>query len=297
MQMIGKNKMNISKFLIMNFILLVLLILPSNGMFSKEPNSNRIELITSNDSLICINLEDNGEDFPYYLFQFKHLKKLHILHCYYRNIPDEIKTLEDLELLRIKECYWMDYKDLFSKLKFNSKFSSLVLCDDSLEYIPDNIDNLTKLDDVNFQFNQLKSLPNKLFKISTLKSLELGYNQIDSFGIGSDTNYQITYLSLNNNHLKKIPIGLEKLQGLNSIYLDNNDSLSLRDICSLVSKLPNLKLLSIRNIGKKTGDILPDNISSLKKENLCITITGNDYDDAQIEQMKKLGLIIVYYDK
>jgi Leucine-rich repeat (LRR) protein len=297
MQVIGKNKMNISKFLIMNFILLVLLILPLNGMFSKEPNSNRIELIASNDSLICINLIDNGDDFPYYLFQFKHLKKLNILHCYYRNIPNEIKTLEDLESLRIDECYWMDYKDLFSKLRFNTKFSSLVLWDDSLEYIPDNIDNMTKLEDVDFRYNQLKSLPNKLFKITTLKSIYMDYNQLDSLGIGPDTNFQITYLTLNNNNLKKIPIGLEKLQGLNSLYLNNNDSLSLRDVCSLVSKLPNLELLSIRNIGKKAGDMLPDNISSLKKGNLCISITGQDYDDAQIEQMKKLGLIIVYYDK
>ena len=182
-------------------------------------------------------------------------------------------------------------------MRFNSKFASLVLWADSLEYIPDNIDNLTKLKNVDFRYNQLKSLPNKLFKISTLKSLELGYNQIDSFGIGSDTNFQITNLTLNNNNLKKIPIGLEKLQGLDRLFLDNNDSLSLSDICSLVSKLPNLKLLSICNIGKKAGDMLPDNISSLLKVNLGISITGNDFDDAQIEQMKKIGLILEYYDK
>jgi Leucine-rich repeat (LRR) protein len=263
--------------------------------YKDYPYFNDIVLVTESDTLIAIGLENSGPVFPKYVFNFNSVPILNIIKCSYKEVPDEITTFVNLEKLNIRNCYEFDYGQLFFKLRKNFDLTSLNLQSDSLKVIPSEIKYLKELKYINLNKNQLKEIPKELFSLEKLEDAFLEGNNIRKLDIDSNIYSNLERLDLSSNNLTEIPEGLEKLKTLRTLHLEDNENLSLEDICSLVKEL-NLNGIWIRNIKKNKNIPLPKNIINLKKVG-SIVISARQFTDEELQYFDKEDIHVVHFDK
>ncbi|XP_060063340.1 protein flightless-1 homolog [Ylistrum balloti] len=116
----------------------------------------------------------------------------------------------------------------------------------TLANFPSGLDTLTNLQDVDLSNNDLPRVPETLYKVSSLKRLNLSGNQITELSLVIDTWIHLETLNLSRNKLTALPSSLHKLASLKKLYLNSN-LLDFEGIPANIGKLHNLEIFSATN--------------------------------------------------
>lgn len=108
--------------------------------------------------------------------------------------------------------------------------------------LPSEIKNLTKLELLELDDNELESLPSEIGELSSLKLLDLGQNKLSSLPskIQSLSNLEELYLSENN--LSSVPSGISKMSNLMNLELNKNKITSIPSSLGGLSNLFHMDL-------------------------------------------------------
>jgi len=150
---------------------------------------------------------------------------------------------------------------LMLKLNLDMKKGRVVKIDLSgleLNQIPEQIRNLTSLEDLNVSFNLLEGLPEWIGEFTALKVLRITDNQLKTLpnSIGGLTSFEGLYAR--GNQLETLPETVGKLKSLKVLELYQNN---LTTIPEAIGNLTNLELLDLHENQLTT---LPNSIGDLK---------------------------------
>lgn len=264
------------------------------------------------------------------ILSLKSIKKLDLRFNRLSNIPKLINySIEELDL---------SYNKIVKLPKFNKLpgVKNLNLKSNRIRALPKSIGSLCSLENLNLRNNMLTYLPssfnnltclktldlhgNKFDKINvnlnkTLKQLEIGWNNFDSFPEILATLSNLVKLGMGGNTLNEIPEWIEKFQYLKDLDLYDNkisqlpssigtlnslETLNLRN--NNISKLPesfkNLKSLKKLNLSWNNFKFLPDwicKLSSLEELNLW----GNKLEELpeSISSLSNLKILDLHFNK
>ncbi|QTE23025.1 leucine-rich repeat domain-containing protein [Polaribacter cellanae] len=187
--------------------------------------------------------------------KIKNLKELKLSNNKLNSLPKEIGLLKNLE-----SFYSSNNK--FSK-KLPIEFYSLTnlknieIQGSDLEVVNNNINKLQNIETLKLYFNQIKTLPKSFINLSKLKRVYLEHNKLKKLpkDLGK---LNISYLSLNNNLIEKLPKSI--------IYLKNLDSLNLEEnyILQLPKRIGKLKNLTYLNLELNKLSQLPKSFGKLQ---------------------------------
>lgn len=128
----------------------------------------------------------------------------------------EILELSDLELTEIpKEVFELD----------NLKI--LRLRKNKIKFIPDDIEKLASLTELNLIDNEIETLPQGLFKLQNLQILHLRKNEISEIPKEIENLKNLIHLNLGDNQIKELPIEIGKLNNMITLFLKNNEITTL----------------------------------------------------------------------
>ena len=237
-------------------------------------------------NLIKLNLVGKGLlDLPN--LPFKHLQQLDLSHNYLNRVPDWIFQLPRLNtiifpgngfsetlLLGILRLNQHGVNVISTGCTFNRKNRLIKL---NLSYLgpiapaelSEEITNyFTQVEKVNLARNGLAYLPDWVFQLTHLKSLNLEDNRIQSIPQMRFQSKKIEKLNLSNNYLKSIPDWIFELTHLKELNLARNRIRSLPEPERLIH-MPNLKRIDLSLNGVST-DLMD---AKLKLEHQSIAVT------------------------
>lgn len=241
--MLAKNNQILKKILVFlcgTFVITTSLL----ELYAEYPKITALRLVYADDDLYSIEIEqDSRSDFPKQLFLFPDTKRIVLDYCLFEKIPDDFIKYEKLEELKIRNCYKLDYEDLFTKLNKNLK--DVILYSDSLRSLPKSLSQHINLKSMDCSNNLIEFVPKEILTLENLTYLDLSENFVKTFVIDSQNSSKIKRLDLSKNRLFKLPEGLDNLTKLEDLDLDYNWQLDLYEICEVSSKLPLLKSISL----------------------------------------------------
>lgn len=156
----------------------------------------------------------------------------------------------------------------------------------NLSVVPDGVEYLRHLSELDLAGNRLTTLPEWIGNISHLRLLNLGRNKIESLPEQITSLECLEEVNLYDNNLKAIPSAIFRIKNLQKLHLDDN---KIKVIPADIGLLKNLKFLSIVQNGLVT---LPKELADLNwLDTLCCQY-DNDLDESSIEITQKLGDIV-----
>lgn len=169
-----------------------------------------------------------------------------------------------------------------------SKLEDLILSDNLLVKIPSEISYLTKLQHVNLDSNNLDTLA-PLCELFNLRSLSANNNIIKNILPEIVNLKKLRSLKLEDNLITRIPDDIDKLKNLRLLDLDSNA------IAQIPASLGNLQELACLSLFGNLIEDIPDEISSLKKL-VALELGGNKIKTVTpkigaLSSMKKLSLV------
>jgi len=197
-------------------------------------NISREEML----ELEFLNLSGYGYDIPKTINRLKNLKGLSLEAITIKHIPKVIFQLTNLVELYINS----------SSYKQNSITTIL----------PNEIENLKKLEHFDISSNNLKELPSNISKLKNLKILNISYNNITELPQNLGSLKNLIKLNCSSNKLVKIPNTIGELNALTELNAQNNELIELpNEIFNLVN-LINLNLYNNRltKLSKGLGKLL-----------------------------------------
>eukprot|EP00058_Branchiostoma_floridae_P003871 XP_002589359.1 hypothetical protein BRAFLDRAFT_77808 [Branchiostoma floridae] len=135
----------------------------------------------------------------------------------------------------------------------------LDVSDNNLTSIPEAIGRLQKLYRLDAYSNMLTRLPQAIGSLQKLTHLYIYDNQLTEMPSGVCSLPNLEVLSVGNNKLSTFPPGVEKLQKLRELYINGNQ---LTEVPSGVCSLPNLEVLGVSNNNLST---FPPGVEKLQK--------------------------------
>lgn len=195
-----------------------------------------------------------------------------------RKIPEILVDVEDdrSRLLLSKRSHEFDGKlEILCRdnhLKQLKNLKMLNMYENQLESL-DGIGLLAKtpLEDLNLGNNLIKQVPAEMGGLSTLKSLWLDDNQLDTFPVVLCSLINLTELRLSSNQMPFVPQSISALKNLTTLALDNN---KLTEFPVGILDLTCLEHLWIR---QNLLTELPENIDVLEKLQ-TLSVSSNDID-------------------
>ena len=195
-----------------------------------------------------------------------------------RKIPEILVDVEDdrSRLLLSKRSHEFDGKlEILCRdnhLKQLKNLKMLNMYENQLESL-DGIGLLAKtpLEDLNLGNNLIKQVPAEMGGLSTLKSLWLDDNQLDTFPVVLCSLINLTELRLSSNQMPFVPQSISALKNLTTLALDNN---KLTEFPVGILDLAFLEHLWIR---QNLLTELPENIDVLEKLQ-TLSVSSNDID-------------------
>jgi len=169
-----------------------------------------------------------------------------------------------------------------------SNAPELRLCTLKLTAIPESLDKLSQLRNLDLSNNQLTILPEWLGQLSQLKILDLSNNQLTALPESLGQLSRLEMVHLTDNQLTTVPKSLSKLSRLQMIHLNSNQ---LTTVPESLGRLSQLQTLSLSNNQLTT---LPESLGQLSKlQNLYLN--GNQLRAlpeslGQLSQLKTLFL-------
>lgn len=187
--------------------------LPSNLYFNK---------------LVGLGLSENDfEEIPQCVFNFKSLKKFGFFSNRIKFISPKIENLRNLVKLDLSNNLIEELPDEICCL---NNLSWLNLSNNKLKKLPSNFGMLVNLEELGLGNNSLEEIPD-MSNIKRLRIFSAFNNKIKSFDIKSSS---IRKIDLSNNQIKKFPECLLKIRNLHTLSLKNNlvQEISTRKIVS-----------------------------------------------------------------
>uniref|UniRef100_A0A0B7B8B3 Gelsolin-like domain-containing protein n=2 Tax=Arion vulgaris TaxID=1028688 RepID=A0A0B7B8B3_9EUPU len=135
---------------------------------------------------------------------------------------------------------------------------------------PTGLDTLTNLQDVDLSYNTLNRIPEALYKVKSLKRLNMSNNEVTELSVLIDVWTKLETLNLSRNKLKALPSTLHKLSSLKKLYLNGNQ-LDFEGIPASIGKLPNLEVFSASN---NNIEMIPEGLARCGKLKKLI-LNGN----------------------
>ncbi|XP_063305313.1 volume-regulated anion channel subunit LRRC8E [Pelobates fuscus] len=194
------------------------------------------------------------------------LKELELIRCDLERIPHAVFSLNNLQLLDLKENNLHTIEEIIS-LQHCRKLSVLRLWHNQIAYIPDHIRKLKSLEELSFNRNKILVLPPQLFLCTKLRHLDLSFNEIRELPPEVGVLQLLQFLSLTGNFLDELPNELFFCQKLKTLKLGQNR------LASLSPKIGSLTALVKLELKGNKIDFLPPEIGgcvSLKKSGLVV---------------------------
>jgi hypothetical protein len=153
----------------------------------------------------------------------------------------------------------------------------------SMDTIPDILDQFPKLEELNLNNNAITRLPPSLYRCKKLKVLELYRNQLGGFPEELCTMVQLEELSLGYNNIPELPACIGQLANLQKLGLAGNE---LKTLPAEIGRLQKLTALRVNTNHLKA---LPEEITRLKK--LEVLDVGNNYLEHLPENIGNLSAL------
>ncbi len=224
-----------------------------------------IHINSVNESLESLTLNSiNLPGIPNTINNLKNLKSLSVANNNLSNLPESIKLLESLNSLNLSENNFDSFPEILLYLK---ELKYLYLIRNKKEIaLPENINRLSKLENVPIILNCINGIPEEIFKIKNLKNL-----------------------TLSNCNLKTIPKKVFALNKLESLILSNNQ------ITEISPDLLKLKYLKLLNLNSNKLSRIPDWIGSFEYLSE-LNLSHNEISDFDFNITKMCHLKIVNLD-
>ncbi|KAK7501988.1 hypothetical protein BaRGS_00006740 [Batillaria attramentaria] len=126
----------------------------------------------------------------------------------------------------------------------------------TLSNFPTGLDTLTNLQDVDLSCNALPRVPEALYKLESLKRLNLSDNEITELSLMIDVWVNLETLNLSRNKLTALPVSIHKLTSLRKLYLNCNQ-LDFEGIPPNIGKLHDLEIFSA---AKNNLEMIPEGL-------------------------------------
>lgn len=181
---------------------------------------------------------------------FQNVQELQAKKEYLKNLPENLFSLVKLQNLDLSHNKLETISDNVIKLK---NLNILNISNNKISYLPNSLCGLDELERLNIDYNQLKKLPS-LEKLPKLDSLSAHNNEIEEL---SELPESLTWLNLNTNKLKQLPVSITKLKNLKTLVLSSN----LFD--SFPEEILKLESLESLDLGGNPIEYLPKELLSL----------------------------------
>lgn len=179
-----------------------------------------------------------------------------------KEIPDTIKDFQSLENLNIKGNRLESFNNGILELK---NLKKLTISSNSISQLPD-LSSLSNLEYLDCSSNRLLEIPESVFSLTKLKTLNFGFNH--NIKIVSEKIHQLEdleSLQINNNEIESLPQELSQLKNLLLLDVSGNP---LKKHLEIIAKLPKLTSLDISiNTCKEEQMSIPNSIANLKTLN------------------------------
>lgn len=176
-----------------------------------------------------------------------------------KEIPDAIKDFQSLENLNIKGNRLESFNNGILQLK---NLKKLIISSNSISQLPD-LSSLSNLEYLDCSSNRLLEIPESIFSLLKLKTLDFGYNHnIKSISDKIHQLQDLESLSLEVNDIEFLPPKFSQLKNLLSLNASGNP---LKNHLDIITKLPKLTSLNIcENRCKEEQISIPNSIKNLK---------------------------------
>jgi len=299
------NTKNLKKFILENFYL-------------SQTNINEISKLTKLQELLLKCYIENGDDsVPLDFNALGKLTNMKYLTISFKNdfqfnaFPSFIYKLTNLRKLILNGNHMPTIAKSFGNL---TKLEYLELEENDITTLPSNIGNLKKLKQLYLQGNQIKSLAKSFGNITALNDLNLSNNVLTSLPETFGNLKNLKTLEINSNKLKKLPKSFSKLRNLKSLNLSNNELESLPDafgdlkieeltisdnsLTKLPSSFGNLKNLKTLYMSDNPLTELPESFGNLKNLNEVIIYSSELTKlPKNMKNLKKLESLIIPFGK
>lgn len=236
---------------------------------------------------------------PSVLWLARHLCVLDLSFCNIATVPDQIRDMRRLKVLRLDVCKHL--KSLPNSIGDLSELTvlSLRLCK-NLQYLPKTVGELGKLSSLYAPGCAFAFLPSRIGNLANLQRMDLsscGELQALPTSISALTSLeQLNLLGLT--ELKELPQGLGELKKLRKLFLGGCQNLS--SLPSSVSSLCSLEFLDLQCCRKIS--VLPADIGGLSRlrvllMNWCRGLKKYPSSLSGLHQLERLGLDLAPFAK
>lgn len=171
-----------------------------------------------------------------------------------------------------------------------------------LEFLPEEISQLTKLEVLNLAFNNLKTLPKSITSLDNLYFLDISNNE--EFQLETEAEKiaelkSLKHLALRGLNCRKLPSILSNCNSLEEITLSSMNSLDLDDALQKLSKLK-LKFIAIEGLCLKKlpkNLLLFDSIETLVLSNNNLDIESTVNTLKEMETLKSVYMTDIHNSK
>ncbi len=152
---------------------------------------------------------------------------------------------------------------------------------ENLTKLPEMINTLKNLEDLDLAYNKLKALPKNFGRLGGLECLNLNANKLTVLPTSIISFYNLQKLYLNKNKLATLPKDLFRLQNLRILSVSDN---KLTVLPKNIVQLRNLETLNLSNNKLTT---LPKSLQRLRRLKR-LNLTGNPIPTKEQQRIKKL---------
>ncbi|XP_046856352.1 protein flightless-1 homolog isoform X2 [Xenia sp. Carnegie-2017] len=217
-----------------------------NGVFSLEELLTVVpEELENAHSLCVLSLANNRiENIPNQLFiNCTDLMYLDLSDNQLDSLPPQLRRLVNLQVLILNNNPLMHAQ--LRQLPNLMALHTLHLRNTqrTITNMPNKLDSLTKLTDVDLSYNDLPRVPEPIYRLSSLKRLNLSHNSISELSNLTGTWTEMEVLNISRNQLTSLPSALCKLVNLRKLYISGNN-INFEGIPTGVSKLYKLEIFA-----------------------------------------------------
>lgn len=285
--------------------------LPSDVDSTTSTNNNNIRSLSSGQfkQLSFLSLRHNKlkQLKDEQLRQFVNLITLDLSHNQLERVPDSLCQLEQLTCIDLQYNRLRQLPQMIGNLR---QLSRIRLHRNKLEHLPDSLVLCTNLNELYLDRNQIFYLPSELLRRLNFRHLTLSRNRLVDFpGEGSVKFRNMSTMSLEHNHISKIPFGIfAEAAGFVKLIMNNNELRSLpldvgnwkqiehlelanNKLQRLPDDLQHLQCLRVLNLANNQLRSIPTTLGSLKT--LRILDLSNNQLDSLPSELGKLSQLEV----
>jgi len=267
--------------LIYYFAFMMLII--SISLANKGNGIYKVELIIFDDTLHTVKIVNyTKKEFPYYINSFNYAKRLYFEQTYIEELY--LERFSELEELTITHCFELNYNGLIDELSKNNHLKTLILNNDSLDYISPKIKNINSLEVLDLTNNRIDTLPAGLFMLKNLKDLILRNNTISDIDLHNIRNKSIEYIDLSKNKITKFPNFILNCDSIKSICFSDCKGIDFYDIIEKVAEMDSIEMLDLSFCELSSIPLNIEKLSNLK----YLYIIGNNLSREEREKIRYL---------